>query len=154
MKKLVSPLLWILGFQAVSGVIGLSTKANMGWYDTLNQPVLTPPDIAFPIVWTALYVMLAIAGWVVWNKRHEEGFGRVFQLYWVQMLLNWGWSFVFFAAHLVVLGFFWIVALNLAMLAFMIVAWKHSRLAALLVMPTLIWGSFAAYLNYMIWMLN
>jgi len=154
MKRFIPLVLWILAFQAVSGLIGFATASNMDWYDTLAQPALTPPDIAFPIVWTGLYVMLAIAGWIVWGKRHEEGFRSAFQLYWFQMLLNWGWSFVFFAAHLIMIGFFWIVALNLAMLAFIIVAWGKSRAAALLVLPTLIWGSFAAYLNFMIWILN
>lgn len=154
MKKCIPPLLWVIGFQAVSGVIGFATSSNMGWYSTLNQPALTPPDIAFPIVWTGLYVMLALAGWIVWGRRDEAEFGLAFRLYWLQMLLNWGWSFVFFAAHLIVFGFFWIIALNFAMLAFIVVVWNKSRVAAFLVLPTLVWGSFAAYLNYMLWVLN
>ncbi|NCT40095.1 MAG: tryptophan-rich sensory protein [Alphaproteobacteria bacterium] len=154
MKKFIPPLLWIIGFQAISGLIGFATAANMGWYRTLEKAPLNPPDLAFPIVWTTLYVLLALAGWLVWTKRNDDGFALAFRLYWVQMLLNWGWSFVFFAAHLVVIGFFWIVALDLAMIAFIIVAWNKSRIAALLVLPTVIWGSFAAYLNVMIWILN
>ena len=98
--------------------------------------------------------MLALAGWLVWKKRKDDNFTVAFRLYWAQMVLNWGWSFVFFAAHLVVFGFFWIVALNLVMLGFIIAAWNQSRVAALLVLPTVIWGSFAAYLNFTIWILN
>ena len=154
MQKLIAPILWILGFQAVSGLIGYTTSSNMGWYEGLEKSSLTPPDIAFPIVWTSLYVLLALAGWLVWKKRNDEDFRPAFIAYWVQMALNWGWSFVFFAAHLVVVGFFWILALNLAMIVFIFLAWKHSRAAAILVLPTVIWGSFAAYLNLMIWILN
>ncbi len=151
MKRYLPPLLWILGFQAVSALIGVVTQGNMAWYETLEKSSLTPPDIAFPIVWTCLYIMLAIAGYLVWKKREQRD---VFILFWVQMLLNWGWSFVFFGAHLVIIGFFWIVLFDLAMLAFIVKAWRANKPAALLVLPTLVWGSFAAYLNYMIWILN
>lgn len=154
MKKLIQPALWIIAFQAIAGLIGMSTKNNMGWYDTLEKSTLNPPDIAFPIVWTLLYIMLALAGWLMWQHRKNKQTTIAFNLYWLQMLLNWAWSFVFFEFHLIALGFFWILALNLAMLAFIIKAWSIQKLAALLVLPTLIWGSFAAYLNYMIWILN
>ena len=153
MKKYLAPALWIVAFQAIAGVIGYVTRDNMDWYDTLAKSVLTPPDIAFPIVWTILYVLLALAGWMMWSYRKTHG--EAFRLYWMQMLLNWGWSFVFFAAHLVFIGFLWILALNVAMAAFMAVAWRDGlKKPALLVLPTFLWGSFAAYLNYAIWVLN
>lgn len=153
MKKYVQPALWIIGYQAIAYGIGLATRANMEWYDTLAKSALTPPDIAFPIVWTVLYVFLALAGYRVWNKR-KEAF-PVFISYWVQMALNWGWSFVFFAGHLIFLGFIWIVVFDIAMLSFIVLAWKNDmKVPALLVLPTLLWGSFAGYLNYAIWTLN
>lgn len=153
MKKYVQPALWIIGYQAIAYGIGLATRANMGWYDTLAKSALTPPDIAFPIVWTVLYVFLALAGYRVWNKRKEAL--SVFISYWVQMALNWGWSFVFFAGHLIFLGFIWIVVFDIAMLSFIVLAWKNDmKVPALLVLPTLLWGSFAGYLNYAIWTLN
>lgn len=152
MKKYIQPLLWVIGFQAIAGAIGLVTRENMGWYGTLEKSSLTPPDIAFPIVWTSLYVMLALAAYLVWQRRGENR--RVFILFWVQMLLNWGWSFVFFDMHMIAGGFFWIVVLDIAMLAFIVRAWSVNRKAALLVLPTLLWGSFAGYLSYTIWILN
>ena len=153
MNKYVQPALWIIAYQAISYGIGVVTRENMGWYDSLEKSSLNPPDIAFPIVWTILYVLLALAGWKMWQVRKTAPIA--FAAYWVQMLLNWGWSFVFFAAHLVLAGFIWIVIFDLAMLAFIVLAWKANlKLPALLVLPTLLWGSFAGYLNYSIWVLN
>ena len=151
MKKYIPPLLWVIAFQIVSALIGMSTSANMGWYDTLEKSALTPPDITFPIVWTTLYIMLALAGWLIW-KNHDKTLKTLFA---AQMLLNWGWSFIFFKFHLITLCFFWIVALNILMATLIIMLWKKPLKApALLILPTLLWGSFAAYLNYQIWALN
>lgn len=126
----------------------------MDWYDTLEKSTLTPPDIAFPIVWTSLYIMLALAAWMVWGEFKQRGLNKAFILFWVQMLLNWGWSFVFFEFHLIAIGFYWICALNLVMIAYIFVQWPTNIKAALLVAPTVLWGSFAAYLNYSIMVLN
>lgn len=154
MKKFIAPLAWVLGFQAVSALIGAVTRENMGWYDTLEKSALNPPDIAFPIVWTVLYVMLALAGWLMWQVRKQPEARLPFILYWVQIAMNWAWSFIFFAWHEVAAGFWWIVALDIMMIAFVIAAWNVQRKAAFLVVPTIVWGSFAAYLNYSIWMMN
>lgn len=153
-KKYLPPILWVLGFQGVSAFIGMSTSKNMGWYDTLEKSSLTPPDIAFPLVWTTLYIMLALAAWQVWKGYQERGMNNAFILFWVQMLLNWGWSFVFFEFHMIAIGFVWICVLNLAMIAYIFVQWPSNKLAAALVAPTVLWGSFAAYLNYSIMVLN
>lgn len=153
-RKYLQPFLWVFGFQAVSAVIGMSTSNNMVWYDTLEKSSLTPPDIAFPIVWTSLYIMLALAAWQVWKEFRVRGVNKTFILFWFQMLLNWGWSFVFFEFHLIALGFYWICALNIAMIAYIFVQWRTNKKASLLVVPTVLWGSFAAYLNYSIMALN
>ena len=154
LQRYIHPVLWVIGFQVVAAVIGMTTSSNMSWYEGLQKSVLTPPDIAFPIVWTCLYIMLSLAGYFVWKRFKNLGLDKVFVLFWIQMFLNWGWSFVFFSFHLVALGFFWISALNIAMLAFIIVSWNKKRIASYLVIPTLLWGSFAAYLNYQIIALN
>jgi len=155
MQKYLKPALWIIGFQAVSALIGMVTQSGMPWYDTLEKSDFTPPDIAFPIVWTCLYVMLALAGYYAWNyaKIHGKD-SRIFLLFWVQMFMNWGWSFVFFGLQMVLPAFIWICALNIAMLALILAAYRPLRIVSWLVLPTLIWGCFAGYLNYMIWVLN
>ncbi len=155
MKKYITPVLWIIFYQLIGGGLGFLTSRNIpAWYEGLEKAAVNPPDIAFSIVWPSLYVMLALAGWLMWRDRKEEAAKIPFVLYWVQMLLNWAWTFVFFEFKLVALGFFWIVALDITMLAFVIAAWKNHRIAALLLIPTILWGSFAAYLNYSIWVLN
>ena len=132
----------------------MTTQSNMGWYDGLEKSTLTPPDIAFPIVWTSLYVMLAVAAYLVWKNFKSKGFSAAFILFWAQMLMNWVWSFVFFEFHMVTLAFYWICVLNLLMIGFIIIAWKDNKWASILVIPTVLWGSFAAYLNYSIMILN
>lgn len=155
LRKYIQPALWILAFQVVAAIIGMTTASNMGWYDGLQKSELTPPNIAFPIVWTCLYVMLAIAAYLVWQNYRAKGLSLVFILFWAQMLMNWGWSYVFFEFQMVAAGFYWICALNLLMLGFIIAAWREKlKLAALLVAPTVLWGSFAAFLNYQIMVLN
>ena len=155
MKKYLAPALWIVAYQLIGGLLGFLTSRNIeSWYQGLEKASLNPPEYAFGIVWPILYVMLAIAGWLMWRDRKSAGVQTPLNLYWMQMFLNWGWSFVFFEFHLIGLGFLWIVTLNFTMLAFVISAWKDHRRAALLVVPTILWGSFAAYLNYSIWALN
>jgi tryptophan-rich sensory protein len=154
MTKILKPLGWVAGFQAVSAFIGVVTKSNMGWYDELEKAALNPPDIIFPIVWTALYVLLALAAWRMWEGRKAPEARIPFLLFWAQMFMNWGWSFVFFQFHAVLAGFVWIVMLDILMLLFVLSAWQGHKMAAALVLPTLLWGCFAAYLNYSVWILN
>jgi tryptophan-rich sensory protein len=154
MRKYLSPVAWVIAFQAVGFAIGLATSANMDWYDNLERSALTPPDIAFPIVWPILYALIALAGWRVCSQRKNIGITpiAVFTLY---MVLNWGWSFVFFAGQMVAAGFFWIVALDIVALGFMALAWQRGeRPAALLMIVPTLWTGFAAYLNFAIWILN
>lgn len=146
--------MWVVAFQLIGWGIGVLTRANMGWYGTLVKSPLNPPDIVFPIVWGSLYALLALAGCLIWRARRQPGGASAQNLYWMQMFLNWGWTFIFFEFHLISLGFFWILALLVAMLAFVAVAWNVERRASLLVVPAALWGCFAAYLNYSIWMLN
>ncbi len=152
MSKFFPPFLWIVAFQIIGGAIGFVTSGNIEWYNSLKQSLLTPPDAAFGIVWSILYVMLALAGWRVSKVR--ENSPVIYRLFWVQMILNWGWSFVFFQFHNVEMGFTWIVALNIVMVVLIVKAWAVDRVISLLVLPTLVWGSFAGYLNYAIITLN
>ena len=153
-KCLIAPALWIAAFQAIGYALGMLTRSNMEWYHTLEKAALNPPDFVFPVVWSMLYVLLALAGWLMWNHRNDKDAGSAFRIYWMQMALNWGWTVVFFEWKFIDIATAWIAVLVFAMIAFMISAWKISRPAALLVLPTILWASFAGYLNYMIWQLN
>jgi len=114
------------------------------WYAELSQPPGTPPDIAFPIAWTLLYIGMAIAAWRVWRA---VGVGRALALFALQLVLNALWMPVAFGAQALVWALLVIVALWLALAATIAAFWRADRLAGLLLVPYLAWVSYAAYLN-------
>ena len=139
---------WIVVFLGISFLIGDVTRENMGWYDTLGKAPLNPPRIAFPIVWTSLYIMLAIAGSYLWSIRKNGNGAKHFRLFAFYMLMNWAWSFIFFASHYITAGFVWIIISDLVLAALVIILFKSQyKKTAFLLSPTLLWGVFAAYLN-------
>lgn len=118
-----------------------------GWYDALNKPSWTPPPWLFGPVWTALYVMIAIGGWRLWNSdRRRLGV----TLWGVQMLLNALWSMLFFGMKRPDLAFAEIVLLWLSIVALVFVG----RRSGWWFVPYLLWVSFAAALNFAIWRMN
>ncbi len=147
-KKLLYYAAWIAVFLGISYAIGMITSDNMDWYATLEKPPFTPPDILFPIMWTTLYILLAICGGMAFSDR------RLFNVFAGYMIVNWAWSFIFFGAQMITFGFYWIILSNILLLAFMIKAKNHRPVCALLALPTLLWGCFAAYLNGAIMILN
>jgi tryptophan-rich sensory protein len=123
----------------------------MEWYPTLNKPSWTPPSWLFGPVWTALYVLMAVAAWLVWKQGAARG---AMILFGAQLLLNLAWSFLFFGARSPGLGLIEIVVMWLAVAATIFAFALKSRLAALLMVPYIAWVSFATALNAAIFMLN
>lgn len=121
------------------------------WHANLTKPGWNPPNWVFAPVWTVLYVMIAVAGWLVWK---EEPLATAMAFWALQLVLNAVWSWLFFGLHRMDLGFFDIVLLWLAIVGFILTAWPVSQLAALLFVPYWLWVSFAAALNFSIWRLN
>jgi translocator protein len=138
---------------AVAGLAGFATAQSVAaWYPTLNKPSWTPPSWLFGPVWSVLYVMMAVAAWLVCQKGPEAR--GALMLFWGQLLLNLAWSFLFFGVQSPLLGLIDIIALWLA-IALTIYAFAfHSRAASLLMTPYLMWVSFATALNAAIWQLN
>ncbi len=150
---------WLIGFIAVcfaaAGLGAAATSQSVGgWYRTLTKPDWNPPDWIFGPVWTALYLMMAIAAWLVW-RRDGWTASRV-QMIWfgIQLALNVLWSFLFFGMQRPGLAFAEILALWLAITATVWAFGNKSRIAALLLCPYLAWTSFAVILNFAIWRLN
>ncbi len=121
------------------------------WYLALNKPWWTPPGWVFPVVWTILYVMIAIAGWKVWQA---QGFGQLLVLWLAQLVLNAAWSWIMFGQKeigwaLVDAGGMWLL-----IAAFVVMAWPVSQAASILFMPYLLWVTIAFTLNLWIWRAN
>jgi tryptophan-rich sensory protein len=124
------------------------------WYASLAKPAWNPPNWVFAPVWTVLYVLIGWSGWLVWRAEGLLTKPLVFAPYFLQLLLNAAWSWLFFGLHQPALAFGEIVFLWLAIFATVMVFWRRSRVAALLLLPYLAWVSFAALLNLALWRLN
>lgn len=147
--------LWIATYLCVGWIIGRMTNDDVqGWYRTLEKPALNPPDIVFPLVWTTLYVMIAIAGYKLFEHRKSPTGKTCCTLFVIQTILNWLWSFVFFEWHLLGLAFGWILVMVVLVAALILKASGHIRIAAYLLVPYLFWIAFASYLSGSIWLLN
>jgi len=126
-----------------------------GWYRTLQKPSFNPPNWLFGPVWTLLYIMIAIAAYLIWQRRsHDALYKKARLIYFVQLFLNFSWSIVFFGLHqvigaLVVIGLLW-VSIIFTIYCFS----KINRIAAWLLVPYLCWVSFASVLNLYIYLLN
>lgn len=131
------------------------TQPNLGWYATLAKPGFTPPNGVFPVVWTILFVMMAVAAWLVWRAPGDDG-DRKTALIWfaIQLALNVSWSFAFFGMQSPIFGLGVILALIVAIVITIVYFDRLSRVAALLLMPYVLWVWFAAGLNFSIWLLN
>jgi len=121
------------------------------WYETLAKPDWTPPNWVFPPAWAILYVMIAVAGWRVYER---QGFGRALGVWAIGLLLNGAWSVLMFGQHQIGLAAVDIVLLWTTVLAFVALNWRTDRIASLLFVPYLAWISYATALNVAIYVLN
>lgn len=136
------------------GALGASVTAPAipTWYAALAKPSFNPPNWLFAPVWTALYVMMAVAAWLVW-RRGAIGIAAP-GLFALQLGLNSAWSMLFFGLHRIDLALVDIVLLLAAIGATALVFRARSTAAALLLLPYLAWVCFATLLNFAIWRLN
>lgn len=139
---------------AVGGLGGLISAGPIdGWYAATPKPMFTPPDAVFGPVWAVLYVMIAVAGWLVWRTPDSEARSRALKLYVAQFVLNALWSPMFFGlGELVGAPGLWaslvlIVVLDIVILATIIRFGDVSRAAAALLLPYWFWSLFATTLN-------
>ncbi|MFC1511198.1 TspO/MBR family protein [Candidatus Margulisiibacteriota bacterium] len=124
------------------------------WYATLNKPFFNPPNWIFGPVWTSLYVLMAVAAWLVWQKDWSRAVKIALGFFIGQLALNSLWSIIFFGLHLPLWAFIEIIVLWLAILLTIFKFKALSQPAAWLLVPYILWVSFAAVLNLMIVVLN
>lgn len=121
------------------------------WYAGLSKPSFNPPNWLFAPVWTMLYVLIAVAGWRIFERDRA---GWPMRLWWLQIALNFLWSPVFFTAHRIGFALVVILLLLATILAFIVASWRQDRLAAWLFAPYAAWVGFASLLNGAISALN
>ena len=131
-----------------------TTPEIEGWYARLLKPSWTPPSWVFGPVWSALYLMMAIAAWLVWRGHGFKAAMVPLALFAAQLLFNVLWSILFFGMHRVGLALADILLLWAAILTTLFSFWRVSPWAGALMLPYLLWVSYATALNYSIWMSN
>ena len=149
----------VVGFLLIcfaAGAIGsaFTARAIPDWYVGLRKPTWTPPDWVFGPVWSALYLMMGLAAWLVWRKAGWTGATTALALFGVQLVLNVLWSALFFGLRAPGAAFVEIVILWAMIAATLVAFWQVTPLAGALFVPYLAWVAFAAALNLAVWRMN
>jgi benzodiazapine receptor len=150
-------LVMIVTCVVIGYISGQATREGVAiWYPALKKPVFNPPNSIFAPVWTILYVLMGIAAGLVWDRIdiQKETVRKGITFFWVQLALNALWSYLFFGLHNPLLALIEIVLLWLMIYETFVQFNKVSRPAGLLLLPYLIWVTFAIVLNGSIWWLN
>ena len=140
----------------VAGFLGslFTTPAIPTWYATLKKPFFNPPNWIFSPVWISLFILMGISLFFVWRRPDHPKFKIAFIFFFVQLILNILWSAAFFGLRVPLLGLMDIVLLWIAILFTTLNFLKVSKFAGVLLIPYLLWVSFATLLNFSLWILN
>jgi len=150
MPKNISKLFLSIGLCLGVGFLGsiFTTSSIPTWYATLSKPFFSPPNWVFAPVWTTLYILMGISLYLVWQKR------KIPSVFWIQLILNFTWSIIFFGLKNPMLAFVNILALWIAIFLTIKSFSKINKLAGQLLYPYITWVSFATLLNLAIVILN
>jgi len=153
-KQFIGLLVW-LGISFIAAAIGSAASIHAGaFYSQLIRADWAPPANVFGPVWTVLYVLMGISSWLVWRVAGFYSARGPLLIFIIQLMVNAIWSWLFFEWHQGALAFVDIVLLLALVIATIVSFWCVKPLAAALLIPYLLWISFAAVLNYSVWMLN
>jgi tryptophan-rich sensory protein len=151
-KALIVSILIPLGVGALSAFL---TSGNMEIYPGLQSPPFAPPGWLFPVVWTILYTLMGISSYLVYTSdAPKEQISIALTLYGVQLAVNFFWSIIFFNLRAYLFAFFWLVLLWVLIILTIVSFWRISKTAGILMLPYLLWVTFAGYLNLAIYLLN
>lgn len=156
MKKLkIHFVLFPLSVFLCSALGGMFTNVGMNWYKTLNIPSWTPPGSVIGIVWTVIFILLITSMLLAWEKfKNNDQYKGLTALFVFNLLLNMGWSYLFFYTQNIFGAFIEALILELSIIAMIITMWKLSRQGAILLFPYAAWVAFASFLTYMVYTLN
>lgn len=148
-------LILFIGFALAAGFLGSLLGGNMTSFKTLKKPFFTPPSIAFPIIWTILYILMGVSSYLICcNKTDKKFKKRACFFYLIQLLVNTLWSLFFFRFSWLLFAFFWLLLLIILVIVMIIKFYKLKPLAAYLQIPYLLWLIIAGILNLAIVILN
>lgn len=154
---------------AVAVIGSIFTSLGMPWYNNeLIKPALTPPDWIFPVAWNIIFILTTVSALITWNKRYVESryllvfhkkevdviFLFVVGLFIANAIFNVLWSLLFFTLHQISLALFEMIILEITIVLIMVLLWKRSKIASLLLLPYAGWVGFATYLTLQIVLLN
>lgn len=144
-----------LALPQIAGGLGafFTITSVQSWYQTINKPSFNPPSWIFGPMWTLLYILMGIACYLIWKGEHPQK-KQLLTLYFAQLFLNALWSPSFFGMESPILGLVVIIPMWILILVCIIQFRKASKLASGLMVPYLLWVSFATVLNFSIWWLN
>lgn len=140
-------------FAGLGGMI--TVKSVNTWYPGIHKPAFNPPNWLFGPVWSTLFLLIGISAYLIWTKREQVAhFPRTVAIYFIQLILNLGWSFLFFYCHQIGAALIEICALLVIIGINGLAFYKIDKTAGLLFIPYFLWVSFAAFLTYNIFILN
>ena len=134
---------------AIGGYITNTFKEP--WYSELNLASFNPPSWIFAPVWTTLYILMSVAVWNIWNKFKSK---KILKIYFIHLFFNASWSVVFFGFHQIFLAFIILILILIFIIYLMILYYKLNKLSFYLMVPYLLWSSYALVLNFFIIILN
>lgn len=142
--------------QLAGGIGSIFTSSKIPtWYTSIQKPALNPPNWVFGPVWTTLFLLMGVALYIVWTKGLQgKNIKTAIWIFGSQLVLNTFWSIAFFNFQSPLLAFAVIIPLWILILINIILFYRISKPAGLMLVPYLLWVSFATYLNYAIWQLN
>ena len=153
-KQIYGLLGWLVVSFAASAVGAAASIHAKSFYSQLVQPDWAPPPGVFGPVWTTLYALMGVAAWLVWRSGDFSKNRNALKLFFLQLSFNALWSWLFFAWQYGALAFINVLVLWIFLVATLINFWQVRPLAGVLLIPYLLWVSFAAALNYALWQLN
>lgn len=149
-KALIVSILLPIAIGIISSISGNAGEI----FKQLAKPSFSPPGIAFPIVWTILYILMGISAYLVYTSRDKRKSKSALRIYLIQLLLNGFWTTLFFRFRLFLFSFLWLLMIIAFVLVMIIRFYKVNKWAAYIQIPYLLWLIFAAFLNYEMYLIN
>ena len=150
--KLLGSLILPIGLGSIAGII--TAKEISAWYVALNKPSFNPPGYLFGPVWSALYILMGVSMFLIWNTPKTTLRQKALTVFGVQLFFNFWWSILFFSFHTILLSLVDILLLWFLIIYMITLFKKIKPVAAYLQIPYLLWVTFATVLNICIWYLN